>query len=70
MMCCGVLPIDTMKDYITPISLILNRVPKEVLEGFYKIKLPNRDSKMYTAATFLSLYAAKKGFVAGRGIPN
>jgi large subunit GTPase 1 len=37
MMCCGVLPIDTMKDYISPISLIVNRVPREALEATYKI---------------------------------
>lgn len=40
MMCCGVLPIDTMKDYISPVSLIVHRVPKEVIENHYKIKLP------------------------------
>ena len=37
MMCCGVLPIDTMKDYVSPISLIIFRVPKEVLESYYHI---------------------------------
>ena len=70
MMCCGVLPIDTMTDYISPIQMVLSRVSKEVLENQYKIKLPPRDSKRYTASTFLSVYAAKKGFVTGRGLPN
>lgn len=70
MMCCGVLPIDTMKDWISPVSLIISRVPKDTLESLYKIKLPPRDSKRYTASTFLSVYAAKKGFVTGRGLPN
>lgn len=69
-MCCGVLPIDSMKDYLSPIAMIISRVPKEVLEDSYKIKLPPRDSKHYTASIFLQLYAAKKGFVTGRGIPN
>lgn len=53
MMCCGVLNIDTIKDYIGPIQLIMSRVPKEVLEALYKIKLPERDSSKYTAAVFL-----------------
>jgi large subunit GTPase 1 len=53
MMCCGVLPIDTVRDYITPLSLILSRVPKEVIEAFYKIKLPKRESVKYNAYTFL-----------------
>jgi large subunit GTPase 1 len=70
MMCCGVLPIDTMKDYITPVSLIVSRVPKNILEAFYRIKLPKRESKGYSAATFLQIYAAKRGYVAGRGVPN
>jgi large subunit GTPase 1 len=70
MMCCGVLPIDTMKDYISPVSLIIHRVPKEVLESYYKISLPQITSKKYNASIFLQIFAAKKGFVTGRGLPN
>jgi len=53
MMTCGVLNIDTMRDYIGPMQLILSRVPKEVLETQYKIKLPPRESSQYTASVFL-----------------
>jgi large subunit GTPase 1 len=53
MMCCGVLPIDTMKDYISPVSLIILRVPRHVLETHYKCKLPSSDSKNYTASMLL-----------------
>lgn len=53
MMCCGVLPVDTMKDFITPVSLITSRVPKEVLEGTYRIKLPSKDSRKFSATTLL-----------------
>lgn len=70
MMCCGVIPIDTMKDYISPISLIVHRVPKDVIEALYKIKLPEVESKKYNASVFLQVYAAKKGYVTGRGLPN
>lgn len=70
MMCCGVLPIDTMKDYISPVSLITHRVPKNVLEQQYRIRLPQTDSKSYTASLFLQVLGAKKGLVTGRGIPN
>lgn len=70
MMCCGVLPIDTMKDFISPISLIINRVPKDDLETYYKIGLPPLSSRKYNASMFLQIYAAKKGFVTGRGLPN
>jgi large subunit GTPase 1 len=70
MMCCGVLPIDTMKDFISPISLIIHRVPRGVLEEQYKIKLPAADSKNYSASMFLQILGAKKGLVTGRGLPN
>ena len=70
MMCCGVLPIDTMKDYISPISLIIHRVPRGVLEEQYKIQLPAAESKNYSASMFLQILGAKKGLVTGRGLPN
>lgn len=53
MMICGVLPIDTMRDYIGPVTLILSRMTKEVLEQTFKIELPPRDSPLYTVSTFL-----------------
>lgn len=70
MMTCGVLNIDTMRDYIAPIQLILSRVPKEVLEAQYKIKMPPRDSTQYTASVFLSLIAGRHGWLSGSAIPN
>jgi large subunit GTPase 1 len=70
MMCCGVLPIDKIKDYISPVSLIVSRVPKHVLEVYYRIRLPPRESKKYTASVFLQIFAAKKGFVTGSATPN
>jgi ribosome biogenesis GTPase A len=45
-------------------------MPKEVLECHYKIKLPPRESKSYTATTFLSIYCLKKGWVTGNSNPN
>jgi ribosome biogenesis GTPase A len=59
-----------MKDYISPVSLIIHRVPKLVLEEHYQILLPAADSKSYTASTFLQVLGAKKGLVTGRGLPN
>lgn len=69
MMCCGVLPIDQMRDHISPIQLLMNRVPKEVLEARYKIFLPPMDSNKYTASTFLQVYASKRGWKTGSGTP-
>lgn len=70
MYCCGVLPIHTIRDYIQPISLIMSRVPKEVLEKFYKINLPPRDHQKYTAMTLLSMIALKKGWITESSNPN
>jgi large subunit GTPase 1 len=70
MYCCGVLPIQNIRNYLQPIQLILTRVPKEVMEHHYKIKLPPRTSKNYTATTFLSVYALKKGWVTGSSNPD
>jgi large subunit GTPase 1 len=70
MVCCGVLPIDKIKDFIAPVSLIVNRVNKEMIERIYKLKLPDVKSKYFNASTFLQIYAAKKGMVTGRALPN
>lgn len=48
----------------------MSRVPKEVLEAQYKIKLPDRESEKYTAAVFLQVIAAKKGWLTGSATPN
>lgn len=63
MLCCGVLPIDQMRDYISPIDLVIQRIPKKMFEKFYKIKLPSEDSKHYNSSTLLSVYAGSKGLV-------
>ena len=70
MYCCGVLPINNIREYVSPVTLIMSRVPKKVLESYYKITLPARDSEKYTTSTFLSLYALKKGWITGNSNPN
>jgi len=53
MMCSGVLRIDHITDYLTPMTLVINRVAKDVLERTYKVRLPPRDSRHYKATVFL-----------------
>jgi len=65
MYCVGVLPIQNIRDYMSPCSLIMSRIPKEVLEAHYKIRLPSRTSSKYTTLNFLSIYALKKGWITG-----
>jgi large subunit GTPase 1 len=59
-----------MRDFLSPITLILSRIDKEVLEAQYKIVLPNKNSNKYTTSVFLQVFASKKGWVTGRGLPN
>jgi len=61
----GVLPIQNIRDYMSPCSLILSRISKEVLEAYYRIRLPPRESQKYTTLNFLSIYALKKGWITG-----
>lgn len=70
MLCCGVLPIDQIRDVTPPISIILQRIPKEVLEAHYRICLPPTTDFRYTVTTFLQVYASKRGWITGRGLPN
>ena len=42
LVCDGVLPIDTMKEYTGPISLVVQRIPREVLEAIYGLTIRQR----------------------------
>ena len=66
MVCCGVLPIDQLRNYVPSIELVVQRLPKHVLETLYKMKLPPQ----YTASQFLQIYAGMRGHVTGRGLPD
>lgn len=35
----GVLPIDQMKEYSAPVDLLCQRVPREIIEGTYGIRI-------------------------------
>jgi len=38
--CNGVLPIDKLKDYVSPADLITSRIPKIVFEKLYHLFMP------------------------------
>ena len=62
----GVLAIDTLRDYLNPISIIIKNIPRKVLEMYYKIKLPD----FYSATQFLQLLAISRGYLTGRSLPD
>ena len=66
MVCDGVLPIDQMREYTAPVELICRRVPREVLEGTYAIRVEVKEIEdggtgMVHWEDFLSGYASESG---------
>lgn len=39
LVCDGVLPIDQLREYTGPVTLVVRRIPKEVLEGTYGLNI-------------------------------
>jgi len=76
LVCDGVLPIDQLREFTGPISLVTKRIPREVLEATYglTIKVQTREeggSGDVTAENFLISYAVGRGFTrSGQGNPD
>ena len=66
LVCDGVLPIDQLREYTGPVSLVVKRIPKEVLEGMYGLTIRTQgpeeggDGKV-TAEGLLVAYAGASG---------
>ncbi|XP_072036125.1 large subunit GTPase 1 homolog [Amphiura filiformis] len=71
----GILPIDQLRDFIPPISLICHRIPRQVLETIYGINIvkpkegedPNRSP---TAMEFINAYGYMRGYMTHKGLPD
>ncbi|KAF9976178.1 hypothetical protein BGZ73_009032 [Actinomortierella ambigua] len=76
MVCNGVLPIDQLREYTGSVGLVSKRIPKEVLEAIYGIKIAVLSEEeggtgVPTAEEFLIAYAVARGFTkAGQGNPD
>lgn len=63
LVCDGVLPIDQMKEYTGPTTLVVKRIPKTVLEATYGLSIKVRSKEeggdeQVTAESFLISYAS------------
>jgi large subunit GTPase 1 len=63
LVCNGVLPIDQLREFTGPVELVTRRIPQEVLEGTYGLRiniLPEAEggTGIPTAAEFLNSYAS------------
>ncbi|XP_033883901.2 large subunit GTPase 1 homolog [Acipenser ruthenus] len=75
MICCGILPIDQMRDHVPPISLVCQHIPRHVLEATYGINIirPREDEdpdRTPTAEEFLTAYGYMRGFMTAHGQPD
>ena len=62
MVCDGVLPIDQMREYTGPVTLVIKRIMKEVLEATYGLDIQVRGAEdggdgVLRAEDLLSAYA-------------
>ncbi|KAH8119933.1 P-loop containing nucleoside triphosphate hydrolase protein [Phellopilus nigrolimitatus] len=76
LVCDGVLPIDQLREYTGPVSLVVKRLPKNVLEGVYGLTIRTKgpeeggDGKV-SAEDFLVAYAIARGYTrSGQGNPD
>ena len=68
MVCNGVLPIDNIKDYLSPMDLLTQRITKIVFVTLYGINLSDYNTNGDDSV--LATYSKKRGFVTGRGLPD
>ena len=76
LVCNGILPIDQLREYTGPTSLVARRIPQPFLEAIYGIKIRTRPLEeggtgTPTADELLHAYARHRGFMtAGVGQPD
>ena len=69
MVCGGVISIDHSSDFDTPMILVVQRIPRHVLEKVYHVKLPDNDAYM-SQTMFLQILARERGYVTGSSMPD
>ncbi|KAJ4484903.1 P-loop containing nucleoside triphosphate hydrolase protein [Lentinula edodes] len=76
LVCDGVLPIDQMKEYTGPISLVVQRIPQNVLEATYGLSINVKGVEeggngQMSAENLLVAYAIARGYArSGQGNPD
>ncbi|KAL9090421.1 MAG: hypothetical protein Q9159_001950 [Coniocarpon cinnabarinum] len=76
LVCNGVLPIDQMREYTGPASLVAQRIPQAFLEAVYGINVDTRPLEeggtgLPTGEEILQAYAKARGFwTQGQGQPD
>ncbi|XP_060516627.1 large subunit GTPase 1 homolog [Cylas formicarius] len=71
----GILPVDQMRDHISPMNLVTALIPRHVIEEKYGILLPQPiegedPNRNPTAEELLNAYAFNRGFMTANGQPD
>ncbi|PPQ62960.1 hypothetical protein CVT24_006066, partial [Panaeolus cyanescens] len=76
LVCDGVLPIDQLREYTGPVSLLTKRLPKNILEATYGLTIKTLGVEeggdgTVTPENFLIAYAIARGYMrSGQGNPD
>ncbi len=69
MVCAGVISIDHITDFDTPMILVVKRIPRWILQQVYNIRLPEEKTYM-SPNMFLQYLARERGYVTGSALPD
>ncbi|GAC73999.1 predicted GTP-binding protein MMR1 [Moesziomyces antarcticus T-34] len=76
LVCDGVLPIDQMREYTAPAELVAKRIPKDIVEATYGIRIDTLTEEeggngVPTGLEMLTAYAVARGYTRqGQGNPD
>jgi large subunit GTPase 1 len=76
LVCCGILPIDQLREFTGPAGLVAKRIPQAFLEALYGMKINTRPLEeggtgVPTGEEILWAYAKARGFTrTGQGQPD
>lgn len=66
----GVLPIDQMKDYVGPVRIIVNRIPRTFFQDIYGLAFEQRADQNLIAEDLLNAFGFMRGYMTARGLPD
>ncbi|XP_064611694.1 large subunit GTPase 1 homolog [Liolophura sinensis] len=71
----GILPIDQMRNHVPPVSVVCQRIPREVLENTYGINIPKPgegedETRPPTAPELLNAHGYMRGYMTSKGVPD
>lgn len=66
----GVLPIDQMKDYVGPVRIIVDRIPRGYFEEIYGLAFEQDAKQNIVADDLLNAFGFMRGYMTARGLPD